>query len=124
MFCTACGVAIEPGVHFCPSCGAVHAAAGDGQTVAAVPQASPILPPSAYPQVPTQTYEAPRTSGKAIAGFILSFFCGPLGLIFSILGYQESRKSNGMVKGEGLALAGIIISSISICFGLLIALSK
>ena len=53
-----------------------------------------------------------RTSGMAIAGFVLSFFSclAVLGLIFSIIGYNECKSSNGTVKGEGLALAGIIIS--------------
>src|SRR4051794_10914079 len=62
------------------------------------------------PTMPTRT----RTSGLAIAGFVCSFFCGLLGLIFSILGYNESRRSGGTVGGEGLALAGIIISCLSL----------
>ncbi len=64
-----------------------------------------------------------RTSGMAIAGFVLSFFCGLLGLIFSIIGYNECKNSNGAVKGEGLALAGIIISICTMVLGLVIALS-
>jgi hypothetical protein len=55
----------------------------------------------------------PRTSGMAIAGFVLSFFCGLLGLIFSIMGYNECKKSGGTVRGEGLATAGIVISILS-----------
>jgi type II secretory pathway pseudopilin PulG len=51
-----------------------------------------------------------RTSGLAIAGFVCSFFCGLLGLILSIMGRNEIRRSGGAVQGEGLALAGIIIS--------------
>src|ERR1041385_8845761 len=58
------------------------------------------------PAVPT------RTSGLAIAGFVCSFFCGLLGLILSIMGRNECKRSGGTVGGEGLALAGIIISSI------------
>ncbi len=55
---------------------------------------------------------ASRTSGLAIAGFICSFFCSVLGLILSIMGRNECKRSGGTVGGEGLALAGIIISSI------------
>lgn len=62
------------------------------------------------PTVPTRT----RTSGLAIAGFVCSFFCGLLGLIFSILGYNECKRSGGTVGGGGLALAGIIISVLSL----------
>lgn len=48
------------------------------------------------------------TNGLAIAGLILSFFSGILGLIFSIMGLNESKK-NGM--GKGVSIAGIIISA-------------
>jgi hypothetical protein len=71
------------------------------------------MPPGMPPMMP-------RTSGMAIAGFVLAFFCSILGLIFSIIGYNEARKSNGMVTGEGLALAGIIISIMSMLLGLVI----
>src|SRR3954463_16701062 len=67
------------------------------------------------PTVPTRT----RTSGLAIAGFVCSFFCGVLGLILSIMGRNECKRSGGAVGGAGLALAGIIISSISLVFGVL-----
>jgi type II secretory pathway pseudopilin PulG len=62
------------------------------------------------------TSEAPvaRTSGMAIAGFVLAFVCGLLGLIFSILGRSECKKSGGTIKGEGLALAGMIVSIASL----------
>jgi type II secretory pathway pseudopilin PulG len=62
---------------------------------------------------------APRTSGLAIAGFVCSFFCGLIGLILSIMGRNECKRSGGTVGGGGLALAGIIISSISLAFGVL-----
>jgi type II secretory pathway pseudopilin PulG len=68
-----------------------------------------------YPPRPIPT----RTSGLAIAGFVCSFFCGLLGLILSILGRGECKRSGGTVGGEGLALAGIIISSVSLALGVL-----
>ena len=78
-------------------------------------QAPPYQP--AYPQ-PLQT----RSSGMAIAGFVLSFFCSILGLIFSIIGYNECKDSNGEVTGEGLALAGIIISIVGMLLAIAIIL--
>jgi hypothetical protein len=66
-----------------------------------------------------QTHETPRTSGMAIAGFVLSFFCTLLGLIFSILGYNECKRSNGVVSGKGFAIAGIVISIANVVIGLL-----
>jgi hypothetical protein len=75
------------------------------------------MPPGMHPGMqgaPMQT----RTSGMAIAGFVLSFFCSILGLIFSIIGYNQVKKSNGMVTGGGLAIAGIIISILSLLIGI------
>ena len=60
----------------------------------------------------------------AIAGFILSF-CGPLaalvGLILSAIGLKKCKEG---YEQKGLAIAGIIISSLElvVCFIVLIAL--
>lgn len=70
------------------------------------------------PYPPTMPH-ASRTSGLAIAGFVCSFFCGLVGLILSILGRNECKRSGGTVGGEGLALAGIIISSITLAIPVL-----
>ena len=87
-----------------------------------MPQMPPQMPPyGAYGGMPGQM---PTSSGMAIAGFVLSFFCGLLGLIFSIIGYNECRSSNGMKTGEGLALAGIIISICSMLLGIMMAMSR
>jgi peptidyl-prolyl cis-trans isomerase B (cyclophilin B) len=99
----------------CPRCNTINPVG----SVACAACGTPFMqmPPGAYPPPPGQPYVmmapmAQRTSGMAIAGFVLSFMCflAVLGLIFSIIGYNESKNSQGMVKGEGLALAGIIIS--------------
>lgn len=65
------------------------------------------MPPIPPPPVAT------RTSGLAIAGFVVAFFCGLLGLVLSLLGLSECKKSNGRVTGDGLAIAGIVISIVS-----------
>ena len=62
---------------------------------------------------------APQTSGLAIAGFVLSFFCGLLGLIFSLIALSNIRNSNGQQTGEGFAIAGAVISVVSMLFGIL-----
>lgn len=54
-----------------------------------------------------------RTNGMAIAGFICSFLCWPLGLIFSILGMSQTSKDPSQ-GGRGLAIAGLVISIVSI----------
>jgi len=90
MNCSTCGTPSASTGPFCSRCGA--------SMVAFAPQ---------------PTSRGPRTSGMAITGFVLSFFCGVLGLIFSLLGYFDCRKSQGNVTGKGLALAGIVISIVS-----------
>jgi hypothetical protein len=112
-FCSVCGTPFNPGATFCAKCGNnLTFAAGQGH--AGMP---PMMPPMMDMPVAT------RTSGMAIAGFVLSFFCGLLGLIFSCIGYSECKNSGGTVTGGGLALAGIIISIVSMLLGVMIAMS-
>lgn len=110
-FCSVCGTPFNPGATFCAKCGNNLTFAGGGQ-----PGGMPMMPPMM--DVPVQM----RTSGMAIAGFVLSFFCGLLGLIFSCIGYSECKNSGGTVGGGGLALAGIIISLVSMLLGVMMAL--
>jgi hypothetical protein len=65
---------------------------------------------------------APSTSGLAIAGFVCSFLCSVLGLILSIMGLNECKRSNGMVGGRGLAIAGIVISIVHIVFAIIMVM--
>lgn len=60
--------------------------------------------PAAYPQ--------DRWNGMAIAGFVCSFIFSIVGLVLSIIGYNQTKKMGE--KGKELALAGIIISGLSI----------
>lgn len=53
-----------------------------------------------------------RANAFAILGFIFAFVISPLGLIFSIIGLSKAKKMGG--KQKGLAVAGLIISVISI----------
>ena len=54
----------------------------------------------------------------AIAGFVLSFIFPLVGLIVSILGYRKAKEMNGC--GKGFAVAGIVISAVSLGSVLLI----
>lgn len=72
----------------------------------AMPPQGPGAPYGWRPQQPEQW------SGLAIAGFIVSFFFGLIGLILSILGLNQTRKERR--KGRGLAIAGIVIGVINI----------
>ena len=106
-FCTNCGSSLEEGDVVCTNCGTK---VGSTEQVAAQP---------VYQNAPAQ----PK-NGLAIAGFVVSLVsflcCGSLaliGLILSIVGLVKSKEMNG--SGKGLAIAGIILSSVGIVFGIL-----
>ena len=63
----------------------------------------------------------PKTSGMAIAslvlgicGFVVCGIPGIVGWILGIVGLSSIKKSAGQLKGEGLAIAGIVVSTISV----------
>jgi len=104
MNCPKCGNAAAPGAAFCAVCGSNFTGPG-------VPP--PMMAPPAYGYQQPMMMGPQRTSGLAIAGFVLSLVaCGILGLIFSIMGKNEIQRSNGTVGGGGLATAGMVISII------------
>jgi hypothetical protein len=113
MNCPTCGAQNQPNAAFCSQCSTNLMAPPGGMPYPGIQPGPPM--PGMY-GAPTVV---PRTSGMAIAGFVLSFFCNVLGLIFSIIGYNECKRSNGAVTGGGLAMAGIIISVLSLLFTIL-----
>ena len=101
MTCSKCGAALADNSRFCANCG--------NSLVEAQASASPVAPP---PPVPGPVV-AQQTSGKAIASLILGIInVFPLSVIAVILGHlslSEIKKSAGRLKGEGLAIAGLIL---------------
>ena len=85
MFCKFCGKEIDDRAVVCPHCGLQIA--------------------------PVQKKETKETCTLAIVGFVLSFFVSIAGLICSIIARKKCREEN--LEGGGLALAGIIISAVS-----------
>lgn len=78
----------------------------------------PSQSPSAAPaETPYRTPEAadvtrgPRTSGLAVAGFVLAFVpcVGLVGVILSIVALVTLSNRPQVLKGQGLAIAGIVI---------------
>lgn len=63
-----------------------------------------------------------QTSGMAVAGLALSFVCSIVGLIVSFIALNEIKNSGGRLKGEGLAIAGIIVSVVFMMLACLIRL--
>ncbi len=76
--------------------------------------------PGAYPGYPPATQQ---TSGMAIASLVLSILgIGLLGVIFGHMALGEIKRSNGVIGGHGLAMAGLIIGYIEIGLGVLACL--
>lgn len=81
-------------------------------------QPEPAYAPPAQQQYPAQNADNPG-KGLGIAGFILAFFFPLVGLPLSIVGFIKSKKAG---LKNGLALAGIILNSISLLAGILMIL--
>jgi hypothetical protein len=76
--------------------------------------------------------QAPKTNPMALTGMIsgiLSVTCGlccyglpfnVLGIIFSLVGLSQIKNDPAPQKGRGMAIAGLVLSIISIAFALLI----
>lgn len=52
-----------------------------------------------------------KQNGWGIAGFVLSFFTGPIAFVFSLIGLIQGKRRGDKV---GLAIAGLVISSLSL----------
>jgi len=96
-FCMRCGASIDTADKFCRVCGATSSALA--------------TPASELPVAPT----APaRTSGKAIASLVCGLlffvpFAFVAAVIFGHLGLSEIKRSAGRLKGDGLAIAGLVL---------------
>ncbi|HEV3265744.1 MAG TPA: DUF4190 domain-containing protein [Acidimicrobiales bacterium] len=102
--------------------------------------APPLGPPPApsYGPPPTAGYAypaagqaygytgVPKNNGLAIAAMVCSFFFwiyglgAILGIVFGFIARSQIKKSNGTQRGEGMALAGIIIGFIGIVIGIIL----
>ena len=140
-FCENCGTQLGDGVRFCPNCGAqvaqnarqaqtdTQAAAQTAQpettAQAAVPPAANTAEKTVGTQEPLHaTVVTPKTNGFAVAGFVLGicsilfgWLCcfnitSVLGLVFSIIGLCQIGGKKG--SGKGLAVAGLVLSILSI----------
>lgn len=92
--------------------------ATDWQALGAIPEfAEALAQPPTLPTLPTAPPEPAKTSGMAVASLILGFlgFCGLtalVGLVLGIIAMVRISKSEGRLKGQGLAIAGVIISAV------------
>jgi type IV pilus assembly protein PilA len=98
VFCSGCGNNVAAGEKFCRVCGK---------------EAPP--PAATTPVAETPALTAPaETSGKAIVSlvcglFLFAFPMSILAIIFGHISLSEIRKSAGRLKGEGMAIAGLVL---------------
>jgi hypothetical protein len=138
-FCPGCGKDRVPGASFCSGCGRSLARERDtasstqGQSPPPPPSPSPdrMIPPAQAPppsqDIPPITdstygastgyrvasnYQSPAgtTNGTAIAALIFAFLFWPVGIILGHIARSTIRRTGE--RGEGLALAALIISYI------------
>src|SRR5215467_12553488 len=142
MFCFKCGAFMPDFATVCPQCATpVNSASAPPPSSTPTPP-QPISPwlnvPPVQPQYSqTPTYPAPgqfygqaTTDGQAVASLVLGiaalFLCfsvlaGIPAIILGHLSWSRIRKSMGRLKGEGMALAGLIMGYLSIPWILIIA---
>ena len=92
---------------------------------------------SNFKQPMEQPYQSPtmkddgdrKTSGKAIASLVLGFlsivgvcFTGIPGLILGIMGLGDINRGRGKVGGKGMAIFGIVLSSLGIVWTIIVLL--
>ena len=109
MLCNHCGNEIEEGSVVCPYCGSLVNESAPAEPAQAAPSAQPAQPQ--YQQPVQQAPVASGSNGLATAGFVLALLgFNVIALVLSIVGLTKAKKLGG--TGKGLAIAGIIISSL------------
>jgi prepilin-type processing-associated H-X9-DG protein len=106
MYCSRCGVQNPDGSTHCVNCGSILMNTPPGQPVG-VQQAVSVMGAE------------PKTSGLAIASLvmgILTLFCSLFmaipAIICGIIALVKIGKSNGQLKGNGFAIAGIVVPAV------------
>ncbi len=89
----------------CPSCKHVQSVppSASGEDVLCKDCQRVLVVPGSSPGATTA-----KVCGMAIAGFVLTFLCAPLGVIFSIVGLIKT--AGGRSRGRALAIAGLAVS--------------
>lgn len=112
--CSRCAASVQEGVSFCPSCG--NGLSGIPAPMARTSGLSPVNP---------ATYTEPQeTSGKATASLIcgilayliLPFLAAIPAIILGHLALSDIKKTAGRLKGNGLAIAGMVMGYAQIVF--------
>jgi len=146
MFCFKCGASMPEDSTVCPQCATpvqTAPAPPPPPLQASVPNPSatsawlnvPAAPAQNTSQYPTQSqqyqrYQPSQTDGSAVASMVLgiasialclNIFTGIPAIILGHISLSKIKKSMGRLKGEGMALTGLILGYVSLLFIPLIA---
>ena len=86
------------------------------------PEGGQPQPQYAQPEYGYQPARQGGTNGFAIASLVCAFVCSPLGIIFGFVARSQIRQTGQ--GGDGLALAGIILSVIFLVLGIVVTLGR
>ena len=108
--CVHCGTTNADHASYCQKC---------GQPLAAGAISAALAPPA--------TAVAARTNSLAVASLILGFLSlfpvfGILAVVFGHMARSQIHKSEGRMKGDGMALAGLILGYLGLGFILFLVL--
>lgn len=112
MFCSTCGASISDPASFCPKCGAPLPAGTQTKQPSATPAAA--AAPAPAPGKSETDLKAVLSLVLGLLSFVLSVFSGIPALILGHMSRASIRKSGGRLKGEGMALGGLIMGYISV----------
>ena len=143
MFCFKCGASMPDDSAVCPQCATPVQGATLPPQPPPPPQAATPTPastsawlnvPPAQSQYPPQAQYPPQgqsqTDGGAIVSMVLgiasfalclSFITGIPAIILGHISWSKIRRSAGRLKGEGMALTGLILGYLSLPFILIVA---
>ena len=110
MYCKHCGSQIEDNSVFCSYCGG-KTSGEDNRT---------LFNPSQNVEQPNKQTQKPENPAQttAIIGLVLAFFCSIAGLIVSAIALKKYSTQENQ-EGKGMAIAGLILSIISVVVSVL-----
>jgi len=109
--CPNCNSEIPDEAKFCPNCGSIQPDYAQNQGGAQYPGDAPYPGPDPYGCPPPRPPRFNSYSVLSIVGFVLSFLMPFVGLIVSIIAYNDAKEICDF-RSQGLAKAGIIVSII------------
>ena len=109
-YCTKCGAQLADDDDYCYFCGAKFEEIKQEE-----PKEQLTFQDQSYYE---DKYYGQRPNTVALLGFVFAFLSPIVGLILSIIGLKKAKEFNGL--GKGYAIAGIIISVVSMILSALL----